>query len=125
MAFKAGDRVRVVDKHESLPIGSEYTVTYSRNGHIDIDRLTAYSGWHESRFELVPKAEPTDKELADEYRANATRQREIRTLLTERGFTLKLRKTNGLPVDVAKVDHAAFPVEGYHFYKSVTVSEEI
>lgn len=97
--FKVGDRVRrtgVSCKAYGITKGDVYVVgqTFDNCG-ITLENTRGV--WNAANFELVesaPSPEPTDEELADEYRANYLRQREIKAIMAARGFTQQYQKPN-------------------------------
>lgn len=97
--FKKGDRVRrtgYTDRPYGMVHGNEYVVEEAIfTGDL---RLVGIKGvWYQDNFELVeaaPPPEPTDQELADEFRKNYLRNREIKAIMKTRGFTQQYRKPN-------------------------------
>lgn len=97
--FKKGDRVRRTgcsDLSYGLANGNEYVVEGATS--TDAIRLEGVKGmWYQTNFELVeaaPIPEPTDEELANEFRKNYLRQHEIKRLMSARGFTPQYQKPN-------------------------------
>lgn len=69
--------------------------------------------YYEENYRLVEKAEPTDQELADEYRASAARSRELRAKMSERGFVLKYRES-------VVGNNTRYSLDEYKFVKTIT-----
>lgn len=97
--FKKGDRVRrTVFSAETYGIfNGEVYVVHQTFASGDITLENTRGVWHGCNFELVeaaPAPEPTDQELADEFRKNYLRNREIKVIMKARGFTQQYRKPN-------------------------------
>lgn len=98
-SFKKGDRVRRTGYSADaygITKGDVYVVDQTV-GHGDITLEGIKGVWYRKNFELAevaPPPEPTDQELADEYRRNYLRNREIKVIMKARGFTQQYQKPN-------------------------------
>lgn len=115
-SFKGGDVVRRIgNDFGGVRVGETYVVS-NNTGNLSL-LLRGYSkAYTAEKFVLVEafKAEKTNKELADEYRTIATRIREVRSILSDRGFTLMV-EGNSLPVQ----PYPVIDVSKYYFKKTI------
>jgi hypothetical protein len=95
--FKAGDRVLRIGVScclYGIEHGKEYVVAeVLSSGGLCIEGVKGV--WFSANFTLAKAAPPgelTDQELADEFRANYLRNREIKVIMSARGFTQQYRK---------------------------------
>jgi len=120
--FKVGDRVRRtgVTRDEAVN-GQEYVVrgTHAVCDEVYLEGLSlSYSAGY---FELIPPVEPTDKELADEYRALRAKAKTLSTELRKRGFTPQTRMT----IYDSWLNLAPHSQAEFRFIKIVTTNTEV
>lgn len=95
--FKVGDRVIRIGSSchtRGMECGKEYVVAGVLSSR-DLCVVGVGGTWYSDNFTLAkaaPPPEPTDEELANEFRANYLRNREIKRLMSARGFTPQYQK---------------------------------
>jgi len=121
--FKVGDRVRRTGvTYNEVVNGQEYVISsidqFSSHG-IYLEGMGA--SYSDKYFELATPVEPTDKELADEYRALRAKATEIGGKLIERGYKPEVK----LSIYGGWTDAPFFEAPEYRFTKTVTTTEEV
>lgn len=90
MTFKVGDRVRLTEDYSAgFRRGDEATVKAVPGGDLVriVNRLGQTAICYSRRLELTPP-DPSDKELADEYRRLAFEMKKVRSALVGKGYSL-------------------------------------